>query len=123
MAMSLTSPEPTSAPLPLRRRNPPINPSGKPSRANLVSLVVIAVGFIIALGAPSLVVSPSQPSAALGEVVTAFALTAVGVAISLVAGGLAYRRTRDYGWLIATGVPAVALVAGGAILAATKVIT
>lgn len=117
------STEPTSPPLPLRRRNPPINPSGKPSRANVVSLVVVAMGFVIALGAPSLVVSPGQPSASLGEVLLAFGLTAVGVAISLVAGGLAYRRTRDYGWLIATGVPAVALVAGGAILAATKVIT
>ena len=83
----------------------------------------MVVGFVVALGAPSLVVSPSQPSASVGKVVTAFGLTAVGVAIALVAGGLAYRRTRDYGWLIATGMPAIALVAGGAILAATKVIT
>ncbi len=121
--MSTTSPEPSSAPLPLRHRNPPINPSGKPSRANVVSLIVIAVGYLIGLGAPSLVVSPSQPSAPLRSVLLAFGLTLLGVTIALVAGMLAYRRTRDYGWLIATGVPAVTLVAGGAILAATKVIS
>jgi len=55
--------------------------------------------------------------------VAAFGLTVLGVVISLGAGLLAFRRTHNWAWLIITGVPAVSLIAGGAILAATKVIT
>ncbi len=117
------APEPTPTPLPLRRRNPPINPSTRPSRASLLTLAVIGVGYLIGLAAPSLVVSPSEPSATVSRVVTAFALTLLGVAISLAAGLLAFRRDRNWAWLIITGVPAVTLVAGGAVLAASKVIT
>lgn len=121
--MSAASPDPTPAPLPLRHRNPPINPSGKPARASLVTLAIVGVGYLVSLVAPSMVVSPSQPTAPLSRVVIAFALTVLGVAISFIAGLVAFRRDRNWAWLIITGVPAVSLIAGGAILAATKVIT
>jgi len=120
--MSAASPDPSSAPLPLRRRNPPINPSKPPSRASVITLVTIGIGYLISLGAPSMVVSPSALTAPTGRVVLAFGLTVLGVAISVVAGMLAFRRDHNWAWLIITGVPAVSLVAGGAILAATKMI-
>jgi len=123
VVMTTASPDPTPTRLPLRHRNPPINPSQPPSRSSVVSLVVVGIGYLISLAAPSLVVSPSAPSAPMSRVLAAFALTLLGVTISVAAGLLAYRRTRNWAWLIITGVPAVSLVAGGAILAATKVIT
>lgn len=119
--MSRTSPEQSPAPLPLRRPNPPIHPTGSPSRSTLLTLAFIGLGYVVGLGAPSLVVSPTQPSAPLTEVLLALGLTMVGVAISLAAGGLAFWRDRNYGWLIITWMPAIALVSGGAILAATKI--
>jgi hypothetical protein len=128
--MSVASPDPSASapvhdpePLPLRRRNPPLHPGPPTSRSSMVSLVVIVIGYLISLGAPSLVVSPGATSAPLSRVVAAFGLTVLGVVISLGAGLLAFRRTHNWAWLIITGVPAVSLIAGGAILAATKVIT
>lgn len=121
--MTTASPDPTPTRLPLRHRNPPINPSQRPSRASVLSLVIVGVGYLISLVAPSLVVSPSAPSAPMSRVLAAFGFTLLGVAVSVVAGFLAFRRTSNWAWLIITGVPAVSLVAGGAILAATKVIT
>lgn len=121
--MTTASPDPTPTRLPLRHRNPPINPSGRPSRASMLSLLVVGIGYLISLVAPSLLVSPSAPSAPLSRVLAAFGFTLLGVAVSVVAGFLAFRRTSNWAWLIITGVPAVTLVAGGAILAATKVIT
>ena len=115
--MTAASPDPTPTRLPLRHRNPPINPSQRPSRASVVSLVIVGIGYLISL------VSPSAPSAPMSRVLAAFAFTVLGVAVSVVAGFLAFRRTHNWAWLIITGVPAVSLVAGGAILAATKVIT
>ena len=123
VVMTTASPDPTPTRLPLRHRNPPINPSERPSRASVLSLLIIGVGYLISLVAPSLLVSPSAPSAPMSRVLAAFGFTLLGVAVSVVAGFLAFRRTGNWAWLIITGVPAVTLVAGGAILAATKVIT
>lgn len=117
--MSSTNQDP--APPPLRHRNPPINPGERPSRASLLTLALIGVGFVVALGAPSFVVSPSQPTASVSQVVQAFILTLVGVTIAVAAGMLAFRRDKNWAWLIITAVPAFSLLAGGAILAATKV--
>lgn len=117
--MSLTSEHKPQTP-PLRLRKQPIQPSPRPSRQNILSLLVIGVGYVVSLGAPSLVVSPTQPHAPMAHVLLAFALTLLGVAISLAAGGLAFWRERTYGWLIITWMPAIALVAGGAILTASK---
>ncbi|HEX8498838.1 MAG TPA: hypothetical protein VF661_16685 [Actinomycetales bacterium] len=117
-----TTPEPAGQPLPMRRRNPPINPSVPPSRNSLVTLGIIVLGYVVSLAAPSLVVSPGQETATVAQVVTAFGLTLLGVAITLGAGMLAFRRDGNYGWLIVTFVPAVAIVGGGAILAGTKVL-
>lgn len=117
--MSLTSEQKPQIP-PLRPRKAPLRPSPKPSRQNLLSLAVIALGYFVGLAAPWLVVSPTQPHAPMTKVLLAFGLTLLGVAISLAAGGLAFWRERTYGWLIITWMPAVALVAGGAILTASK---
>lgn len=120
VTMTTTSPDPTPTRLPLRHRKTPINRAERPSSASVVSLVIVVVGYLISLVAPSLVVSPSAPSAPMTRVLAAFALTLLGVAVSVAAGLLAFRRTHNWGWLIITGVPAVSLVSGGAILAATK---
>jgi hypothetical protein len=121
--MSTQRPEKSEAPLPMRRPNPPINPAGKPTTATLLTLVVIGVGFLIGMAAPSLIVSPMQRTATLNAILTAFGFTLLGAGIALVAGLLAFRRDRNWAWLIITGVPTVVLVTGGAVLAATKVIT
>ena len=117
--MSLTSEQKPQIP-PLRPRKAPLRPSPKPSRQNLLSLAVIGVGYLVSLAAPWWVVSPTQPHAPMSHVLLAFALTLLGVAISLTAGGLAFWRERTYGWLIITWMPAIAMVAGGAILTASK---
>lgn len=112
---------PSDKPLPLRRPNPPINAAGPPSRASKVSIAVIAVGYVVGLAIPPFIVSPGQLNASTGSVLLAFGFTLLGVAIALVAGALALRRTRNFAWLIITGVPSVAIIAGGAILAGTKI--
>jgi hypothetical protein len=117
--MSQTSPPPDQ-PLPLRFHNPPLHPAGRPPASSLVSLAVVAAGYLLALVGPSLVVAPTASSAPAGRLATAFGLTALGVAVAVVAAGLAYRRTRNWSWLVIASIPAVALIAGGAILTATK---
>ncbi len=107
-------------PLPMRRRNPPINAAGPPTRASKTSIVVIGVGYLVGLAIPPFIVSPGQLNASTGSVLLAFGFTLLGVAIVLVAGALALKRTRNFAWLIITAVPSVAIVAGGAILAGTK---
>lgn len=115
-----TTPEPAAKPLPMRRRNPPINAAGPPSRASKLSIVFIAVGYLVGLAVPSFIVSPGELNASTGSVVLAFGFTVLGVVIALVAGFIALRRTGNFAWLIITAVPSVAIVAGGAILAGTK---
>lgn len=107
-------------PLPMRHSKPPINAAGPPSRASKVSIVVIGLGYLVGLAIPPFIVSPGQLNASTGSVLFAFGFTLLGVAIVLVAGALALKRTRNFAWLIITAVPSVAIVAGGAILAGTK---
>ena len=63
VTMTTASPDPTPTRLPLRHRKTPINRAEPLSHASVVSLVVVVVGYLISLVAPSLVVSPSAPSA------------------------------------------------------------
>jgi hypothetical protein len=116
--MGATTPS-GSEPPPLRYDNPALHRIGW-HRESLVSLAVVGVGYLIGLVGPSLVVPPGARSAPNGKIVVAFSITVVGVIIAVVASMLAYRRRRNWSWLVLGSVPAISLLVGGAILAATK---
>lgn len=115
--MSATS---KAAAPPLRFHNPPLHRMGKVPASSLVELGIVLVAYVFALAAPSFVVSPGAASAPPGRLVLAVGLTLAAVAVALVTSLLAYRRTRNFSWLVIGGVPSVTLVMGAAILAGTK---
>jgi uncharacterized BrkB/YihY/UPF0761 family membrane protein len=108
-----------SDPPPLRYDNPPLHRIGW-HRESLVSLAVVLLGYLIGLVGATFVVPPGAASAPNGRILLAFSITVVGVLIALVAAMLAYRRRHNWSWLVIGSVPAIALLLGGAVLAATK---
>jgi hypothetical protein len=78
-------------------------------------------GLLVALAVPALVVSPGAQTAPTGRIWLAFAVTVTGAAMMLAAVLALYRRVRDSSVLTLGVVPAVAVVAGGIILAVTKI--
>jgi hypothetical protein len=108
-----------SDPPPLRYDNPALHRI-RWHRESLVSLAVVGLGYLIGLVGPSLVVPPGARTAPGGKILVAFSITVVGVVIAIVAAMLAYRRRRNWSWLVIGTVPAISLLVGGAILAATK---
>src|SRR4051795_10574364 len=117
--MGATSPSGSQRPLPVRFENPALHRIGW-HREALVSLVVVGLGYLIGLVGPALVVSPGQATAPKSHITVAFGITVVGVAIAVVTAMLAYRRRRNWSWLVIGTVPAIALLLGGAVLGATK---
>lgn len=105
---------------PLRYTDPDTHHMDKPPKISLVELAVIGVAYLFALVAPSFVVPPGQETASGARVAVAAGLTVGGVVVALVVAGIAYRRTRNFSWLVVGVVPSFALIAGAAILAATK---
>ncbi len=105
---------------PLRFDNPPLHPMDKPPAVSLIELAVLAAAFLFALIAPVFVVSPAETSAPGSRLALAAGLTLLGVAVALVVTALAYRRTRNYSWLVIGVVPSITLVAAAAVLAGTK---
>lgn len=105
---------------PLRFDNPPLHPMDKPPAISLIELAIVGAAYLFALAAPSFVVSPGAVSAPGGRLALAAGLTIVGVLVALVVSGLAYRRTRNFSWLVIGIVPSITLTAGAAILAGTK---
>jgi hypothetical protein len=116
--MGATSPSGNEPP-PLRYDNPALHRIGW-HRESLVSLAVVGLGYLIALVGPSFVVRPGAASAPNGRILLAFSITVLGVIIAIVAAMLAYRRRHNWSWLVIGSVPAISLLVGGAILAATK---
>jgi uncharacterized BrkB/YihY/UPF0761 family membrane protein len=106
-------------PPPLRADNPALHRI-RWRKESLVYLAVVGLGYLIGLVGPSFVVPPGAASAPGDRIVIALAITVLGVAIAMVAAMLAYRRRHNWSWLIIGSVPAIALIVGGAILAATK---
>ncbi len=104
----------------LRYTDPDTHRMEKPPKSSLVELALIGLAYLFALVAPSLVVPPGQERATAARVAVAAGLTLLGVAVALVVAGIAFRRTRNFSWLVVGVVPSFALVAGAAILAGTK---
>jgi hypothetical protein len=105
---------------PLRAHNPPLHPMDKPPKASLVELAIVAVAYLFALIAPSLVVSPSDSSAPGERIALATGLTVLGALVGSVVSFLAYRRTRNFSWSVIGIVPAMTLIILAVIMAGTK---
>ena len=101
------------------RAQPPIR-WPRPDRGTLLLVLAWAAGMFIALFVPALFVAPTQTNPPSGQVWLAFSSTVVGSLIMLGAASALWRRNKDSAVLVLGGVPAVACVAGGIILAATK---
>jgi hypothetical protein len=106
-------------PLPLRYNNPAVHRIGW-HKDSLVALAVVGLGYLIGLLGPALVVPPGAKSAPRDRIAVAFSITVLGVIIAMVTASRAYRRRRNWSWLVIGSVPAISLLVGGAILAATK---
>jgi hypothetical protein len=105
----------------VRYHNPPLHPMEKPPAISLVELGGVAVAFLFALVAPAFVVSPTAQSATGGKIGLAAGLTILGVLVGVVVAFLAYRRTRNFSWLVIGFVPGMTLVVLAIVMAATKV--
>ncbi len=92
----------------------------KPDGASLMFLGLWALGLVIALVAPAMIVSPGQKSADAGPVVLALSMTVFGALIMLAAAFGLWRKYREPLVSVLGAVPAIAVVAGGIMLAATK---
>lgn len=77
-------------------------------------------GVVLALGVPALIVSPGELTAPTSDIVTALICTSVGALVMVATSYILYRRTKEVGFFVLGGVPAFACLAGGVILAATK---
>jgi hypothetical protein len=75
---------------------------------------------VIALAIPGLIVNPNEETAPRNDVLLAGGLTVVGCLIMIVASYVAYRRSGEIALVMLGGVPAFSCLAGGIILAATK---
>jgi len=105
----------------VRYHNPALHPMAKPPRISLVELGLLTVAYLFALIAPAFVVSPTAASAPGAKIALAAGLTLLGVAVGHVVAYLAYRRTRNFSWLIIGHVPGITLVVLAIVMAATKV--
>ena len=76
---------------------------------------------MIALAVPALMVPPTQVHASLARAWTAFCFTVLGAALVLGSTVLAWRRSGDSSILTLGAVPAGTLIAGGIILATSKI--
>lgn len=92
----------------------------KPNATDTVLVLLWALGVVIALIAPTLFVRPGELTAPTADIVKAATCTLVGSTVMIVTSYILYRRTREVGAFVLGGVPAFACMAGGIILAATK---
>lgn len=89
-------------------------------RTTWLALAVWVAGLVLATVPAALVVPPSQEAATLGAVSLAVALTLLGSMVVVAAGIILWKHHDDSAVLTFGAVPAVALVTGGVIMAATK---
>ena len=95
-------------------RWPKLNP------IDTVLVLIWAAGVAVALLAPMLFVRPGELTAPAGDIIQALTCTAVGSLVMLVSSYILFRRTAEVGVFVLGGVPAFTCLAGGIILAATK---
>jgi hypothetical protein len=91
-----------------------------PDRSTVGLIALWAVGLLVALFLPALIVAPTVTHPPVGHVWLAFGSTVAGSLVMLGATGLLWRRRGDASVMLMGAVPAFACVAGGCILAASK---
>lgn len=94
----------------------------RPDRLTLGMVGLWLAGLVVALFLPALVVAPGAKTADAGPVIGAFSLTVLGALIMVGSSYGIFRRHKDPFVFVMGGVPAVACVAGGIMLAATKLV-
>ena len=92
----------------------------KPNAIDSVLVLIWAAGVLVALVAPMLFVRPGELTADTPDIIRAVTCTLVGSTLMIVSSYILYRRTHEVGAFVLGGVPAFACMAGGIILAATK---
>lgn len=92
----------------------------RPTPGGIALVLLWLVGVALALFVPALIVRPGELTAPTEDVLTALGCTIVGTVIMMVTSYILYRRTREVGLVIVGAVPAFACLAGGIILAASK---
>lgn len=92
----------------------------KPNAAGIAFFLVWLVGVVLALGVPGLIVGPQEETAPTRDILLAGGFTVVGCLIMIVSAYIFYRRTGELAAVMFGAVPAFSCLAGGVILAATK---
>jgi branched-subunit amino acid transport protein len=103
---------------PIRPTRPVQNRLAPVSRRSLAELAWLTGCLAFALVTPALAVSPNSTDATWPQIWTALGLTVLGVLAALIVGFLAFRRTKNYAWLIIVGVPAFTVLTGAIIMVA-----
>src|SRR4051812_23745688 len=101
------------------RAQPPIR-WPHPDAIGIFLMLIWVVGLAFALAVPAFIVSPGETVAPPADVVWALVSTVVGALVMLVSAYVMYRRTHEVGFAVLGGVPAASTLAGGIVLAATK---
>lgn len=91
----------------------------KADATTIGAVAVWALGLVVALAVPALIVPPGSRGADPSDIWTAFAISVVGSAIVLFSMAFLWRRKGEAGLLILGLVPAFATVSGGIIFATT----
>jgi hypothetical protein len=101
------------------RAQPPIR-WPHPDAIGVFLMLIWAVGVVFALAVPAFIVSPGDATAPTADVLWAMTSTIVGSLVMMVSAYVLYRRTHEVGFAVLGAVPAFSCLAGGIILAATK---
>lgn len=101
------------------RAQPPIR-WPRPDRRSLGLVALWAVGLVVALLVPAVIVSPTADNPPTGDVILALGATLLGAAVMLGASLILWRRSKDASVTVFGLVPAVACVVGGVIMTASK---
>jgi len=92
----------------------------RPSAPSLAYVTLWAVGGLVSLVVPLLIVPVGTASTSAASAWTAYAFTVLGAVIMLVAASLLFRRTKEAGLFIVGSIPAVVMVIGGVIMVTVK---
>ncbi|MFZ5872466.1 MAG: hypothetical protein ACOYXW_18325 [Actinomycetota bacterium] len=103
----------------VERELPPIR-WPHPGRVFIALIGVWLLGLMLAVFVPALIVPPGDPTAPTGQVLLAFACTLAGALVMTGVGLVFWRRHEDPVATVFGVVPAIAVVAGGVVMMATK---
>jgi hypothetical protein len=106
---------------PAERAQPPIR-WPRPNRSSLLTIAFWALGLLVALLIPAMIVPPGQKTASVSAAWTAFSFTVLGAAMMIAATSWHYLRTKDSGILLLGLVPGGSVILGGIMLATVKIL-